>query len=57
MEQGEAMDTSFSNGGEWAGAELPDPHDPEASADSLDRSAYQATHDAIVEAAQASCSP
>ena len=54
MEQGEAMDTSFSNGGEWAGAESPSPHDPEASADSLDRSAYQAVHDAIVEAAQSS---
>lgn len=54
MAQREAVDTSFSNGEERAGLELPDPHDPEASADSLDRSAYQATHDAIVEAAQAS---
>lgn len=54
MEQGEAMDASFSNGGEWAGAESPSPHDPEASADSLDHSTYQAVHDAIVEAAQAS---
>ena len=54
MAQREAVDTSFSNGEERAGLELPDPHDPEASADSLDRSAYQATHDAIVEAAQVS---
>ena len=54
MEQGEAMDTSFSNGGEWASAESPSPHNPEVSVDSLDRSTYQATHDAIVEAAQAS---
>ena len=54
MAQGEAMDASFSNGEGRAGAELPDPHDPEASADSLDHSAYQAVHDAIVEAAQAS---
>ena len=61
MEQGEAMDASFSNGEEWAGAELPSPHDPEASADSVDRyaheqnlSGYQAMHDAIVEAAQTS---
>ena len=54
MAQGEAMDASFSNGGERAGAGLPSPYDPEASADSLDRSTYQATHDAIVEAAQAS---
>ena len=54
MEQGEAMDTSFSNGGEWAGAESPSPHNPEVSADSLDHSTYQAVHDAIVEAAQAS---
>ena len=54
MAQGEAMDASFSNGEGRAGAELPDPHDPEASADSLDHAAYQAVHDAIVEAAQAS---
>ena len=54
MAQSEAVDTSFSNGGERAGAGLPSPYDPEASADSLDRSTYQATHDAIVEAAQAS---
>ena len=54
MAQREAVDTSFSNGEERAGAELPSPHNPEASADSLDRSTYQATHDAIVEAAQAS---
>ena len=52
MAQREAVDTSFSNGEERAGAELPSPHNPEASADSLDRSTYQATHDAIVEAAQ-----
>ena len=54
MEQGETIGTSFSNGEERDGAELPSPHNPEASADSLDRSAYQAMHDAIVEAAQAS---
>ena len=54
MAQREAVYPSFSNGEERAGLELPDPHDPEASADSLDRSAYQATHDAIVEAAQVS---
>ena len=54
MAQSKAVDTSFSNGGERAGAGLPSPYDPEASADSLDRSTYQATHDAIVEAAQAS---
>jgi len=54
MEQGETAYTSFSNGEERDGAELPDPHDPEVSADSLDHSTYQAVHDAIVEAAQAS---
>lgn len=54
MEQGETAYTSSSHGEERDGAELPDPHDPEASADSLDRSTYQAVHDAIVEAAQAS---
>ena len=54
MAQREAVYPSFSNGEERAGAELPDPHDPEASADSLDHSAYQATHDAIVKAAQVS---
>ena len=54
MAQGEAMDTSFSNGEERAGAESPSPHNPEVSVDSLDHSVYQATHDAIVEAAQAS---
>ena len=48
------MYTSFSNGEEWAGAELSGRHNPEASVDSLDHSAYQAVHDAIVEAAQAS---
>ena len=60
MARGE-MYTSFSNGEEWDGTELPSPHNPEASADSLDRSApeqnlsgYQAMHDAIVEVAQAS---
>ena len=54
MARGEAVYPSFSNGEGRAGAELPDPHDPEASADSLDHSAYQATHDAIVKAAQVS---
>lgn len=54
MAQRETAYTSFSNGEERDGAELPSPHDPEASADSLDHSAYQAVHDAIVEAAQAS---
>lgn len=54
MAQSEAMDASFSNGEGQAGAELPSPHDPEASADSLDHSTYQATHNAIVEAAQVS---
>ena len=54
MAQGEVVYPSFSNGGEWAGAELPSPHNPEASADGLDRSVYQAMHDAIVEVAQAS---
>lgn len=63
MAQGEAMYTSFSNGEEYASAELLSPHNPEASADSMDCSApeqnqnlsgYQATHDAIVEVAQAS---
>ena len=61
MAQGEAMDTSFSNGEERDGAESPSPHNPEASADSMDCSAseqnlsgYQAVHDAIVEAAQVS---
>ena len=54
MAQSKAVDTSFSNGGERAGAGLPSPYDPEASADSLDHSTYQATHNAIVEAAQAS---
>ncbi|MDO4660668.1 MAG: hypothetical protein Q4B27_00785 [Candidatus Saccharibacteria bacterium] len=60
MAQGE-MYTSFSNGEERASAELPSPYNPEASVDSVDRytpeqnfSVYQATHDAIVEAAQAS---
>ena len=54
MARGEAVYPSFSNGEGRAGAELPSPHDPEASADSLDHSAYQATHDAIVKAAQVS---
>lgn len=54
MTQSEVVHPSFSNGEEWADAELLDPHDPEASADSLDHSTYQATHDAIVEAAQVS---
>ena len=54
MAQSETAYTSSSNGEERDGAELPDSHDPEASADSLDHSTYQAMHDAIVEAAQAS---
>ena len=56
MARGEAVYPSFPNGEERAGADLPSPHPhgPEASADSLDHSAYQAVHDAIVEAAQAS---
>ena len=61
MEQGEAMDASFSNGEGRADAELPSSHNPEASVDSVGRyspeqnlSGYQATHDAIIEAAQSS---
>ena len=61
MAQSEAMGTSFSDGEERAGAESPSPHDPEAYVDSVGRyspeqnlSGYQATHDAIVEAAQMS---
>jgi len=56
MAQREVVYPSFSNGEERAGADLPSPHPhgPEASADSLDHSTYQAVHDAIVEAAQAS---
>ena len=54
MAQRETAYSSFPNGEGRAGAELSGPHDPEASVDSLDRSAYQATHDAIVEAAQVS---
>ena len=54
MAQSETAYPSFSNGEERADAESPSPHNPEVSADSLDRSTYQATHDAIVEAAQAS---
>lgn len=61
MAQSEATGTSFSDGEERAGAESPSPHDPEAYVDSVGRyspeqnlSGYQATHDAIVEAAQMS---
>ena len=61
MAQREVVDTSFSNGGERAGAEPPGSHDPEAYVDRVDRYApeqyptsYHAMRSAIIEAAQAS---
>ena len=61
MTQGEAMDTSFSNGGEWAGAELPNPNELPEYVDSVDHytpeqlpTSYHAMRSAIIEAAQAS---
>lgn len=61
MAQGEAVYSSFSNGGERAGADRPSPHDPEASVDSVDHytpeqlpTSYHAMRSAIIEAAQAS---
>lgn len=60
MAQGE-MYTSFSNGEEWAGAELFSRHNPEASVDSVGRyspeqnsPSYHTMRSAIIEAAQAS---
>lgn len=61
MAQREAVDTSFPNGGERAGADLSSPHDPEVSVDSVDRctpeqhpTSYHAVRSAVIEAAQAS---
>ena len=60
MAQREAVDTSFPNGGERAGADRPSPH-AEAYVDSADRytpeqypTSYHAMRSAIIEAAQAS---
>ena len=53
MAQGEAVYSSFYNGGERAGAELPSPH-AEVYVDSEYPTSYYAVRSAIIEAAQAS---